>query len=101
MVLKSKTLKNMSKKIHDPQLVWLYSLLLCGPMGCGKTTWIVELLKRHEELCTHTPIKLIWIYGVKRPHLFKTVKGIWVPRQCEFIEGFPEDLKLPLDKSND
>ena len=53
MALKSKTLKKMSKKIHDPRLVWPYSLLLCGPTGCGKTTWIVELLKSHEEMCTH------------------------------------------------
>ena len=46
------------KKIYDPRLVWPYSLLLCGPTGCGKTTWLEELLKYHEELCTHTPKKL-------------------------------------------
>ena len=60
MVLKSKTLKKMSKKIYDPRLVWPYSLLLCGPTGCGKTTWIVELLKSHQEMCTQMPKKLIW-----------------------------------------
>ena len=59
MVLKSKTLKKMSKKTYDPCLVWPYSLLLCGPTSCGKTMWIVELLKSHEELCTHTLKKLI------------------------------------------
>ena len=86
-MLKSKALKKMSKKIYDSRLVWL----LCGPTGCGKTTWIVQLLKSHEELCTHMPRKLIWIYGVEQPELFKTIKGIWAPCQCEFIEGFPED----------
>ena len=90
-VLKSKTLKKMSKNIYDPRLVWPYSLLLCGPTGCGKTTWNVELLKSHEEMCTQTPKKLIWIYGVEQPELFKPIKEIWAPRQCEFIEGFPED----------
>ena len=85
MVLKSKTLKKMSKKIYDPRLVWPYSLLFCGPTGCGKTTWIVELLKSHEEMCTHMPKKLIRIYGVEQPELFKTIKEIWAPRQCEFI----------------
>ena len=64
------------KKIYDPRLVWPYSLLLCGPTGCGKTTWIVELLKSHEEVCTHMPKKLIWIYGVEQPELFKTIKEI-------------------------
>ena len=88
----------MPKKTNDPHLVWPYSLLLCGPTSCGKTTWIVELLKTHEELCTHTPKKLIWIYGVEQPDLFKT---IWAPRQCEFVEGFPEDLMSRLEKTND
>ena len=96
MPLKSKTLKKMSKKTYDPRLVWPYSLLLCGPTGCGKTTWIVELLKTHEELCTHTPKKLIWIYGVA--DFFKTIKEIWAPHQCEFVEGFNEDLMSRLEK---
>ena len=66
----------MIKKIYDPRLVWRYSLLLCGPTGCGKTTWIVELLEHHEELRTHTPKKLIWIYGVKQPDLFETLASV-------------------------
>ena len=91
----------MSKKIYDPRLVWPYSLLLCGPAGCGKTTWIVKLLRSHGELCTQTPKKLIWIYGVEQPDPFQKIKEIWAPRQCEFIEGFPEDLMSRLEKSND
>ena len=94
MVLKLKTVKKVSKKIYDPRLVMPYSLLLCGPTG------IVELLKSYEELCTHMPKKLIWIYGVEQPELFKTIKEIWAPCQCEFIEGFPEDLVSRLEKSN-
>ena len=42
--------------------------------------------------------KLIWIYGVEQPELFETIKEIWAPRQCEFIEGFPEDLMSRLEK---
>ena len=79
-------------KTYDPRLVWPYYLLLCGPTSCGKTTWIVELLKSREELCTQMPKKLIWIYGVEQTDLFKTIKEIWAPHQCEFVEGFPEDL---------
>ena len=77
--LKSKTLKKMSKKTYDPLLVWPYSLLLCGPTGCGKTTWIVELLKSYEELCTHTPKKLIWIYGVEQQIFLKLLKKFGPP----------------------
>ena len=64
----------MSEKTYDPRLVWPYSLFLCGPTGCGKTTWI-------EELCTHTPKKLIWIYGVGQPDLFTTIKEIQLFQQ--------------------
>ena len=95
--LKSK----MTKTIYDPRLVWLYSLLLCGPTGCGKTTWIVELLRHHEELCSHTPQKLIWSYGVEQPDLFETIRKIWFPCQCEFINGFPEDLLTCLQQMSD
>ena len=63
--------------------------------------WLVELLKSHEELCTHKPKKLIWIYRVEQPDLFKTIKEIWAPHQCEFVEGFPEDLMSRLEKTND
>ena len=62
----------ISRKIYDPRLVWPYSLLPCGPTRYGKTKWIVELLKHHEELCTHIPYKLIWIYGVEQPDLLET-----------------------------
>ena len=46
------------------------------------------------------PKKLIWIYGVEQPDRFKTIKEIWTPRQCEFVEGFPEDLMSRLEKTN-
>ena len=95
--LKSK----MTKKIYDPRLVRPYSLLLRGPTKCGETTWIVELSKPHEELCSHTPKKLIWIYGVEQPDLFETIRKIWFPRQCEFINGFPEDLLTRLEQTSD
>ena len=88
----------LSRKIYDPHLVWPYSLLSCGPTGCGKTTRIAELLKHHEELCTHTPKKLIWIYGVEQPDLLETIKEIWVPCQYEFMKGLPEDLMSHLEK---
>ena len=91
----------MTKKIYDPRLVWPYSLLLCGPTRCGKTMWIVELLKHHEELCSHTPKKLIRIYGVKQPDLSETIKKIWFPHQCEFVDGCPENLLTRPEQMSD
>ena len=63
--------------------------------------WIVELLKHHEDLCTHTLKKLIWIYGVKQPDLFEAIRKIWFPRQCEFVDGCPENLLTHLEQSSD
>ena len=60
--------------------------------------WIIVLLGYHEELCTHTPKKLIWISGVEQPDLFETIRKIWSPRYCEFIDGFPEDLLTRLER---
>ena len=91
----------MTKKIYDPHLVWPYSLLLCGSTGCGNTTWIIELLRHHEELCTHAPKRLIWIYGVEQPDLFETIRKIWFLHQCEFVDGFLEDLLTHLEQTSD
>ena len=74
---------------------------MCGPAGCGKTAWIVELLIYHDELCTHTPKRLIWIYGVQQPDLFETIRKIWFPRQCEFVDGRPDDLLTRLEQTSD
>ena len=63
--------------------------------------WIIESLKHHEELCTHTPKKLIWIDGVEQPDIFESIGEIWAPHECEFVEGFPEDLMPCLEKTND
>ena len=100
-MLKLKALKKMTKRSYDPRLVWPYSLLLCGPTECGKTTWIIELLRHHDELCTHAPKKLIWIYGVEQPDLFETIRKIWLPRQCEFVDGCPDDLLTRLEQMSD
>ena len=63
-----------------------------------KTTWIIELLRHHHKLCTHTPEKLIWIYGVEQPDLFETSRKIWFPHQCEFVDGCPDDLLTHLEQ---
>ena len=52
-------------------------------------------------MCTHTPKKLIWIDGVEQPVLFETIRKIWFPRQCEFVDGCPEDLLTGLEQTSD
>ena len=91
----------IEKKVYDSRLTWPYSLLFCGPTGSGKTSFVLGLLKNHEILSTHTPHKLIWIYGVSQPELFREIRAIWQNRECEFIEGFPDDLLSRLGSTHD
>ena len=64
----------MSKTFYDPRLVWPSSLLLCGPTGCGKITWIVELLKSHEEMCTHMPKNSFGFMVLNNQNFLKLLK---------------------------
>ena len=57
-------------------------------------SFVLGLLKNHEILSTHTPHKLIWIYGVSQPDVFHKIHAIWQNRECAFIEGFPDDCCL-------
>ena len=85
-----------TKKIYDPHLVWPYSLLLCGPIGCGKTAWVIELLKHHEELRMHTQVDLDPWSCTTRPF-----RKIWFPHLCEFVNGFLENLLTRLEQTSD
>ena len=44
---------------------------------------------------------MIWIYGVEQPDLFETIRKIWLPRQCEFVDGCPDDLLTRLEQTSD
>ena len=62
---------------------------------------MLGLLKNHEILSTHTPHKLIWIYGVSQQELFREIRAIWQNRECEFIDGSPNDLLSCLESARD
>ena len=44
---------------------------------------------------------MIWICGVEQPNLFETIGKIWFPRQCEFVDGCPDDLLTHLEQTSD
>ena len=60
-----------------------------------------RIIKTSQRIVFAFPKKLIWIYGVEQPDLFETIRKIWFPRQCEFINGFPEDLLTHLEQMSD
>ena len=62
---------------------------------------IMTNCEHHDELWTHTPKKLIWIHGVEQPDLFETIRKIWFPRQCEFVDWCPDDLLTRPEQMGD
>ena len=87
-VLKSKTLKKMSKRFMTPIL---YGFILCCYVVQPVVKRLCGLLNYLKVMKKCAPIrlkKLIWIYGVQQPDLFKTFKEIWASHQFEFVEGF-------------
>ena len=89
----------MEKKVYDSRLTWPYSLPCYGPTDSGKTSFVLGLLINCETLNTHTPHRFIWIDSVSQPKLFREIPAIWPNRECEFIEGFQNDLPSCLEST--
>ena len=57
-------------------------------------------MRHHDELCTHTPKQLIWIYGEEQPDLLKIITKIWFPLQYKFVDGYPDELLTRLEQTS-
>ena len=60
----------------------LYGLILCFSMVqpvVERLRGLFNYLKVMRNCVPIPPKKLIWIYGVEQPDLFKTIKEIWPP----------------------
>ena len=82
----------------------LYGLILCFYVVQPVVERLLGLLNYLKVMKNCVPISLRKSFGfmvLKKPELFKTIEEIWAPRQCEFVEGFPEDLMSRLEKTND
>lgn len=48
----------------DLRLKCPFSMIVCGPSNCGKTTWVVELLRKRKEVFNKESDNVIWFYKV-------------------------------------
>ena len=81
----------------------LYGLILCfyvvQPVGerlCGLLNYL-KVMKN----CVPIRLKNSFRFMVLNNQIFSKLLKKFEPRQCEFVEGFPEDLMSRLEKTND
>jgi hypothetical protein len=48
----------------DMRLKCPFSMIVCGPSNCGKTTWVVNLLRKHSDLFNQKNEEIVWFYKV-------------------------------------
>ena len=67
----------------DPRLKHPFTCVLAGPTGCGKTYFVVELIKGSH--IHPLPERIIWCYGEWQP-LYEKLPNV------EFVEGLNFDI---------
>ena len=82
----------------------LYGLILCFYVVQPVVERLRGLLNYLKVMKNCVPIWLKNLFGFmvlnNQMFLKLLIEEIWAPRQCEFVEGFPEDLMSQLEKTN-
>lgn len=64
-------------------------MIVCGPSSCGKTTFIVKLIRSAASMCDQPYEKIYWAYSENnaKPQCLSDMKNV------EFIKGVPEAIE--------
>lgn len=65
-----------------PKLQHPYTMLVSGPTGCGKTHFVMNLLKHKKDMFSKVPDKIVWCYGIYQA-LYDEIPDV------TFVEGLP------------
>ena len=66
----------------DPRLKHPFTCMVVGPTQCGKTRFVLELIRRSRSIHP-PPERIVWCFGCYQD-LFRSVDGV------EFVEGVPD-----------
>ena len=66
-------------------LTWkhLFTSLVAGPTGCGKTEWVIRFITHVNELMCPAPARIIYSYSEWQPSYWR------LPSTVELVEGIP------------
>ena len=76
----------------DPHLKHPFTGIVAGPTGCGKSTWVKNLITYQKDMIDPVPEQIIWFYGEWQP-LYDTLSGM-----VEFREGLADLTTLKTKK---
>ena len=76
----------------DPHLKHPFTGIVAGPTGCGKSTWVINLITYQKDMIDPVPEQIIWFYGEWQP-LYDTLSGM-----VEFREGLADLTTLKTKK---
>ncbi len=71
--------RQVSEDGIDPRLKHPFTCLVAGPTGCGKTTFVKELIEKAQMLIDPPPQRIVWCYGEWQSGYQKI--------EAEFVEG--------------
>ena len=79
------------------KLYHLFSTLVAGPRGAGKSVFVKQLLSLKHYIMTNPPERIVWFYGSHQPDLFCSLTQE-IP-YTEFYEGLPMNVEVIFDRS--
>lgn len=79
-------IKNGKKSLDISRLIHPFTCIIAGPTGCGKSTFVHELLQQKEDQIHPPPERIIWCYS-EWQSLYTSLMG-----KVEFHQGLPEEL---------
>jgi hypothetical protein len=70
----------------DPRLQHPFTCMVCGPTQCGKTQFVIKLIK-NSSFINPPPERIIWCYGCYQREFDRLSR-------VEFVEGIPDESLL-------
>lgn len=70
----------------DPRLQLLFTALLVGASGSGKSFFVEQLLQNMGHTLSRLPDRIIWSYSSYQPMYEELAKNV----KIKFIEGIPD-----------
>lgn len=84
--------KNFTRYFEHP-----FTMVISGPTGCKKTTWLTKLIINSGKVSAPPPKRIFYIYSIYQPDVFDHLKSLGVV----FVRGLPSNFNDILgDREN-